>query len=310
MEVLAKESVNETEFGFGDGVAAASPVGAKKKGNITYHTQKASTATVFDLPALGSDPIVDRVHKIENLTKADALARLGELEDKHEMTYFEMGGVLSVIFKNGWFDPYSSFDEWVENKTAMRRAKARALIQIYDAIANSGVLWEQVKHIGWTKLRAIASVLTPESASQWIELASKRTKMELKELVKEHLTAMGKKVAGVSSATHVKTFKFHDDQNDTVNAAIEKAKADSGTAVDAVALEYICLDYMGGHTIAERLQAIGPLSAAKGMKDAYPTEALVAFVKEFGVMELLEVIGKAAPHLAIDVEIIGSDGTE
>ena len=44
----------------------------------------------------------------------------------------------------------------------------------------------------------------------------------------------------------VKTFKFHDAQVKTVDAAIEKAKATSGTSSDSAALELICLHYVGG----------------------------------------------------------------
>jgi len=37
----------------------------------------------------------------------------------------------------------------VENNTAMKRSKARALIQIYNAIVASGVAWAQVQDIGF-----------------------------------------------------------------------------------------------------------------------------------------------------------------
>jgi hypothetical protein len=63
-------------------------------------------------------------------------------------------------------------DEWVEKKTALSRSSARALIQIYDAIVKSGVELAKVKHLEWTKLRAIAGVLDGENADHWIEMAS------------------------------------------------------------------------------------------------------------------------------------------
>jgi hypothetical protein len=69
-------------------------------------------------------------------------------------------GVLSVMQKEKWYDPCASLDEWVEKNTGMKRSKARALIQIYNAVADSGITWAQVKHIKWTKLRAIARVLS------------------------------------------------------------------------------------------------------------------------------------------------------
>ena len=60
--------------------------------------------------------------------------RLIELEDAHEQTYFEIGGLLAAMQIEKWFDPFASLDECVESKTAMKRSKARALIQTYNAI--------------------------------------------------------------------------------------------------------------------------------------------------------------------------------
>jgi hypothetical protein len=97
-------------------------------------------------------------------------------------------------------------------------------------------------------------------------------------------------------SAHVKTFKLHDDLAKTVNAALEKAKASSGTSVDSVAFEYICLDFLGGQTFAARARAIGPISGANGIKAAYQGEALVAFLKEFGVEELQAAISAAASN--------------
>ena len=113
---------------------------------------------VVDAEELTADDIVDLDQEIKKLNKDDAIARLLELEERHEKTFFEIGGVLSAIQKNEWFDPFASLDEWVENNMAISRAKARALIQIYDAIVESGVKWAKVKHLSWTKLRAIAGV--------------------------------------------------------------------------------------------------------------------------------------------------------
>jgi hypothetical protein len=48
--------------------------------------------------------------------------------------------------------------------------------------------------------------------------------------------------------TTYKTFKLHADQKEIVEAALDYAKAKSGTKVDTVALEYVCQEVMGtGH---------------------------------------------------------------
>ena len=134
-----------------------------------------------------ADDIVDLVQEIENLNKDDAIKRLLELEEQHEKTFFEIGGVLSAIKKNKWFDEFATLDEWVEKKTAVSRSSARALIQIYDAIVKSGVELAKVKHLEWTKLRAIAGVLDGENADHWIEMASSHSRAKFKTLVQERL---------------------------------------------------------------------------------------------------------------------------
>jgi hypothetical protein len=68
----------------------------------------------------------------------------------------------------------------------------------------------------------------------------------------------------------------------TVDAAIEKAKATSGTSVDSVALELICLDSVGGQTLQEPLAALGPEALAKTFADvlnAISKDAATAVIK-------------------------------
>jgi hypothetical protein len=154
------------------------------------------------------------------------------------------------------------------------------LVRVGVESDSSGITWGQVKHIEWTKLRAIARVLNKENADHWIGIASKHSKKE--ELVKKHLVASGEAVAGGTTATHIKPFKLHDDQVKTIGAAIEKAKATSGTSVDSAALELICLDYLGGQTLQERLAVLGPEALAKTFADvlnAMSKDAATAVIK-------------------------------
>ena len=241
-------------------LAATDNAERKKKSDVVTTPKKAAPSITG---AAETDLISDLVHEIESLEKSDAIARLIELEDAHEQTYFEIGGLLSVMRKEKWFDPFASLDEWVENNTAMKRSKARALIQIYTAIVEFGVAWAQVQDIGWTKLRAIARVLDKKSAHHWIGVASTHSKKKIIELVKQHLTASGGAVAGGSTATRFRSFKLHEDQVENVNAAIEKMKKSSNTPDDLAALAAICLDYVGGPTLQQRFVGLLPYAVAK-----------------------------------------------
>ena len=261
MEVQATQiTVEEAGDDIGALAATDNAEARKKKSDVVTVPKRTAQAVTS---AAETDLISDLVHEIESLKKSDAIARLIELEDAHEQTYFEIGGLLSVMQKEKWFDPFTSLDEWVENNTAMKRSTARALIQIYNAIVESGVAWAQVQDIGWTKLRAIARVLDKENAQHWISVASNHSRKEIIELVKQHLTASGGAAAGSSTATRVRSFKLHEGQAENVNAAIEKMKKLSNTTDDLAALAAICLDYVGGPTLQERFVGLEPDAVAK-----------------------------------------------
>ena len=206
-----------------------------------------NTVNAVNAEAPWADVIADLAHGIESLTKDDARARLLELEEDQEKTFFEIGGVLSAIQKHKWFEPFSSLDGWVKKNTAIKRSRARAWIQIYDAVVKSGVTWAKVKHLGWTKLNAIAGVLGEGNADHWIETASNHSRAEIKKLVREHLAGSVAQKPGESTPAPVKTFKFHphdERQVEAVDAAIDAAKTVKGLPDDSSALAYICIVYM------------------------------------------------------------------
>jgi hypothetical protein len=77
----------------------------------------------------------------------------------------------------------------------------------------------------------------------------------------------------------VERVTFH---NAEFDAAIEKAKARSGTSVDSAPLELICLDYVGGQTLQERLAVLGAEALAKTFADvlnAISKDAATAVIK-------------------------------
>jgi hypothetical protein len=215
--------------------------------NVVLKKLTNNDANAVDVEAPGADVSLDLVHRIESLTKDDARARLLELEEDQEKTFFEIGGVLSAIQKHKWFEPFRSLDGWAKKNTAIKRSRARAWIQIYDAIVKSGVTWAKVKHLGWTKLNAIAGVLDGENADHWIEIASNHGRAEIKKLVQEHLAGSVAQKRGESTPAPVKTFEFHlhdERQVEAVDAAIDAAKTVKGFPDDSSALAYICGLYM------------------------------------------------------------------
>ena len=234
---------------------------------------------------VSGDVIIDIVHEVENLKEKDAKAYVTTLRETAEKTYFMLGGVLSVIQANSWFTPYSSFKEYVESEHGLNYRRAMYYVQIYNDLVESGVPWDKVKHLGWTKLKEITPVLTKENADEWVAIAEKQTVLQLVETVKNHQNAENPKAIEDQTAKVVTTmtFKVHEDQKATIRAAIDKAKGISDTTVDTVALEFLCLDYLSG-----------------GKAQAKPT--LKEVLTGMNANEVIAIVAEMFPELGIEFE--------
>ena len=221
---------------------------------------------------VGPDVLADIVHEIENLKEPEALAQIGLLTEQTEMTFFRLGGILSLVQSNAWYAPYATFRAFVETEHGMGYHKATYFIQIYNCLVESGVPWEKVKSVGWTKLKEIAKVINNDNVDEWVKIATAQTTINLIDTVKKHL-ASGAPVAiedQSSKTVTTKTFKVHEDQKLTIEAAINKAKEATGTAVDTAALEFICLEYLGTLGLGERLKTVGVEKATNALAEAFP----------------------------------------
>jgi len=87
--------------------------------------------------------------------------------------------------------------------------------------------------------------MTPDNVDEWVLAAEKYNTETLKGKVKAYKKAQKGESEGDTKEVTTKTFKLHKDQEEIVEAALEKAMNMSGTDVRSVALEYICLDFMG-----------------------------------------------------------------
>ena len=220
------------------------------------------------------DVLQDMVHEIENLKEEKAHKLISELMEETEVTFFRLGGILSIVQANGWYAPYASFREFIEQKHGLSYRKAIYWIEIYNRLSNSGIPWVKVKDVGWTKLQIIASVLTIENVDEWVTVAGAQNTLTLTETVKNAKA----KLAGASGALEdqtaktvtTMTFKVHSDQKAVIDAAIDKAKSTSGTTVSTAALEFIAQDYLGGQTLIQRAKTVGAEAWLKAAEEAFP----------------------------------------
>jgi hypothetical protein len=261
----------------------------------TATKKKTSTKKAID------DLIVNVSHEIENYEKAKAYDTVKQLAEDIEFSYFKVGGTLNRINEEGWYsdEGFGKFSEFVEAEFGIKRTKAMYLINIYRGLLTSGVAWEDVKDVGWSKLKEIVSVLTKQNVKSWVKRANEMTVLQLNAYVRAHKAGE----SGGSDADHDSgvptvssmTFKMHDDQKDVVTAALDKAKDESGTEHNNVALEAICTDYLAGPST--------PKSEAVSVDDlGEPTlETLQTMMENFNYIQVLETFEKIWPEIDVAV---------
>lgn len=193
--------------------------------------------------------ILDIAHEVESLTKTKALNLAENLAENIEVNYFKLGGVLRLINDNSWFEGFDYFDDFVYEKYGFQGRKARYLISIYDHLVTKQIPWDKVSHLGWTKLKDLAPILTQENVDEWVAKAEKATVIELQAMIKATKPAEeGDKTAKTTDEVVKMTFKLKPDQADIVTQALAKAKGELHTEYDTVAIENICSGYVGGTT--------------------------------------------------------------
>lgn len=294
-EAPAPEAASEAPVAEAPTEAVAEPAPApeaekatKGKGKGKGTAVAKNTTKTGTVIAKGDDVLSDLVHEIETLKQPQALGLVKELSEQTEVTFFRLGGVLSRIQANGWFQPYASFREFVEKEHGLHYRKATYWIGIYNDLAESGVPWSKVSHLGWTKLKEIAGVIKPDNVDEWVKIAEAQNTITLIDTVKKHLSkGSPTQIEDQSSKTvTTKTFKVHEGQKEVIEAALDKARKEVNTTVDTVALEHICGDFLSSITLEQRLKTLGIEKAAAALEAAFPNATIeISLTEEDGAAD-------------------------
>lgn len=237
-----------------------------------------------------TDLFVGIAQEIESLTKTKALNKAEKLSENIESEYFELGGVLKVIYENTWFEGHESFGAFVSDRFGFAERKAKYLMEIYTHLITKQIPYEKVAGLGWTKLKDLARVLTLENVDEWVAKATPLTVTQLQAILKG--PAGDKTSDKVESDVLTLKFKVKSDQAEVISSALNKAKAELNTTFDTVALENICIGYLGGSVNMDSSgAATGP-----SFEEQF---------KEKGAEEVLMLIDKLFPQVVLSVESLG-----
>ncbi len=270
--------------------AAAATDGAQTQ--VTETAEAATlppTALAASKATKSGDLIADIAHEIETMTKVKALNRAEKLAEDIEANYFKLGGLLKLILAQQWFEGFPSFGAFVLEKFGFAERKAHYLISIYTQLVDKQIPWEKVQHLGWTKLKDLAAVLTPENVDDWVAKAEKVSVAELQAMLKGTGGNEGGEPssAGTSDVVSWKV-KLHKDQHESVNMALAKAKGEMQTDHDNVALAAICTGY---------------LANSSGVVASGPAADPVETFKSMGYEAVLGVFEQSFPNIDLEVTV-------
>lgn len=235
-------------------------------GNGMVATAEAPIKMTKPKKAAETDLLVLVVQEIGSLSAAEAIEAIPALLDGADSNYFKLGGYLSFISLNKFYEAegYETFKAFVETKYGLQYRKAMYWIQIYDKLIESGVPWAKVKAVGWTKLKDLALILTLENVDEWVERALGSTVHQLQEAIAKFKTGVlqtsGLTPEGAKSDVTTFIVKVHAEQKTTIKQAIAKARVEANTEYDGVALEGICMNYLSGGNV-NKPQALGTILA-------------------------------------------------
>ena len=173
------------------------------------------------------------------------------VKTQSELTFFQIGGVLSRIQSKKWYEPYSSLRDYIEQEHGLNYRRAMYWIEIYNRLTESQIPWTTVAHIGWTKLAVIAPIITTKNVNDLVKAASTHTVLQLTDMVKSdkvdalmNVMNAGPEVGEEAVPITTRTFRLNKTQKNIVSDAIWKVRESVGESSDGDALELICSIYL------------------------------------------------------------------
>lgn len=249
------------------------------------------TSAALTGEVIEADPISNTAQALETLTAEQVPHLIRAILEQQSFDEFRLGGVLALVQAKGWFGGYATLRDYVQAEYGIKYRKAVYLIAIYNGLVNSGIPWEKVQGVGWTKLKDLVPILTPDNVDEWAQLARESTTLQIQAQIaamQDTAPAKADQATGSADGSPGKvttlTFKLLTQQKESVRSALERAKAETGNSNDTAALEHIALLYLKGGAAAAPADAIGPL------------------MTELGWERVLEEFEQRFPYLNLTVE--------
>jgi hypothetical protein len=288
---------------------APTPVPVKGKGKSATKAVSTTLSSVFVEGAFEQI-----VADVAGLDAQQSKINLVEAEDRLEFEHVRIGALLSHIQKSQHYTTlgYDNLREFLAAETGLQYRKAAYLISNYDAVRELGIPAADLKGVTWSALRHIIPILTTKNYKEWLEAARSQTHASLITQVAieraKQAGALPAPAAGEAGGTSApgaaelakaitKTFQVFPDQNEVINAALEKAKATGNVDSNAAALDIIAAAYTGAPPASSTVAAVMPDLSPDGLRKMF--SRLRAEGGTEAVVPVLEIIGEIWPEVDI-----------
>ncbi len=123
---------------------------------------------------LAPDPLTCTAHEIENVTEAQAHRLAAEIAEASDFDAFRLGGLLARIHRERWYRGagYPDFRSYVEARHGFKLRKALYLAAIYESVIDLGLTWQELRPVGWSKLKELVGVVDRDNARDWLAIAA------------------------------------------------------------------------------------------------------------------------------------------
>jgi hypothetical protein len=249
------------------------------------------------------------VADVAGLSAQDSDTNLRQIEDNLEYEHLRMGILLAHIQHSEHYITlgYDNMREYLTAHTGLHYRKAMFLISNAKAVQEIGIEAKELKGVSWSALRYIVQVMTPENYKQWLEAAASSTHVSLIEQIR----AYNAKQAGAlpppttegedKPKPQSKLFNLYPDQKESVNAAIEKAKAEGNVESTGAALDLICASFTGKPPTDTTVGNVLPDTSVAGMINVF--SKMNADQGIDGLLVVLEAVGGVWPDVDINVQL-------
>jgi hypothetical protein len=186
------------------------------------------------------------VEDIDRERASEVRTRINDARRKIDDSFTDMAVLLNEVYHDKYYLVYEfgSFKDYVEGELGIKYRRAMAYVEIAGMLADHNIPVDRAKAIGWSKLRELPSIITPENRIEWLTKAETMSKSELQEAVRAVKSGGGKTEREEKFRLTV-SCPISDGQ--IITEAVTQAKAVAGVGDTGSALAHICGSWLETH---------------------------------------------------------------